>query len=111
MDIIAVWLIDYVFFSAGLCYLLYVSHKAYFIVLSPRLSVTRTICLHFHFLVSRPRSTVNTDNAIEEEIKERIALGNKASCANKKILIVIVVLPCMLTITRLLVQQNAHFYY
>jgi hypothetical protein len=28
-------------------------------------------------------STVNTDNAIEEEIKERIALGNKAFFANK----------------------------
>jgi len=30
-------------------------------------------------------STVNTDNTIEEEIKERIALGNKAFFANKKI--------------------------
>ena len=30
-------------------------------------------------------STVNTDNKIEEEIKERIALGNKAFFANKKI--------------------------
>jgi hypothetical protein len=29
-------------------------------------------------------STVNTDNTIEEEIKERIALGNKAFFANKK---------------------------
>ena len=27
---------------------------------------------------------VNTDNTIEEEIKERIALGNKAYYANKK---------------------------
>ena len=30
-------------------------------------------------------STVNTDNKIEEEIKERIVLGNKAFFANKKI--------------------------
>ena len=30
-------------------------------------------------------STVNTDNKIEEEIKESIALGNKAFFANKKI--------------------------
>ena len=30
-------------------------------------------------------STVNTDNKIEEEIKERIALGNKTFFANKKI--------------------------
>jgi len=30
-------------------------------------------------------STVNTDSKIEEEIKERIALGNKAFFANKKI--------------------------
>ena len=29
-------------------------------------------------------STVNTDNTIEEEIKERIALGNEAFFANKK---------------------------
>jgi len=29
-------------------------------------------------------STVNTDNTIEEEIKERIALGNKAFFVNKK---------------------------
>jgi hypothetical protein len=29
-------------------------------------------------------STVNTDNAIEDEIKERTALGNKAFFANKK---------------------------
>ena len=29
--------------------------------------------------------TVNTDNKIEEEIKERIFLGNKAFFANKKI--------------------------
>jgi threonine dehydratase len=29
-------------------------------------------------------STVNTDNTIEEELKERIALGNKAFFANKK---------------------------
>jgi hypothetical protein len=28
--------------------------------------------------------TVNTDNTVEEEIKERIALGNKAFSANKK---------------------------
>jgi len=31
------------------------------------------------------RSTVNTDNSIEEEIKGRIALGNEAFFANKKI--------------------------
>jgi len=30
-------------------------------------------------------STVNTDNSIEEEIKEIIVLGNKAFFANKKI--------------------------
>jgi len=30
-------------------------------------------------------STVNTDNKIEEEIKERLALGNKAFFSNKKI--------------------------
>jgi hypothetical protein len=30
------------------------------------------------------RSTVNTDNTIEEEIKKRIALGNKAFFVNKK---------------------------
>jgi hypothetical protein len=30
-------------------------------------------------------STVNTDNTIEEEIKERIALGNKAFFANKNV--------------------------
>ena len=30
-------------------------------------------------------STVNTDNTVEEEIKERTALGNKAFFANKKI--------------------------
>ena len=29
-------------------------------------------------------SIVNTDNTMEEEIKERIALGNKAYFANKK---------------------------
>ena len=34
----------------------------------------------FKYLVS----AVNTDNTIEEEIKERIALGNKAFIANKK---------------------------
>jgi len=28
--------------------------QAYFIMLSPRLSVTDIICLHFHFSVSRP---------------------------------------------------------
>jgi len=35
----------------------------------------------FKYLVS----TVNRDNKIEEEIKERIALGNKAFFANKEI--------------------------
>jgi hypothetical protein len=30
-------------------------------------------------------SIINTDNALEEEIKERIALGNKGYFANKKI--------------------------
>jgi hypothetical protein len=30
---------------------------------------------------------------------------------NFSFLILIVVLPCMLTITQLLLQQNAHFYY
>jgi hypothetical protein len=29
----------------------------------------------------------------------------------RKIRVLIVVLPCMLTITQLLLQQNAHFYY
>ena len=41
-------------FYTGLWYVLHVSHTPYFIVLSARLSVTRTICLHFYFLVSRP---------------------------------------------------------
>ena len=41
-------------FSLALLYVLYVSHKLNFITLSSRLSVTHTICLHFHFLVSRP---------------------------------------------------------
>ena len=35
-------------------YVLYVSHKLNFIVLISGLSVTHTICLHFHFLVSTP---------------------------------------------------------
>jgi len=39
--------------SLALLYALYVSHKLNFIMLSSRLSVTHTICLHFHFLVSR----------------------------------------------------------
>jgi hypothetical protein len=30
-------------------------------------------------------SIINTDNALEEETKERIALGNKAYFANKKL--------------------------
>jgi len=41
-------------FSAGLWYVLHVSHTPYFTVLNPRLSVTHTVCLHFYFLVSRP---------------------------------------------------------
>ena len=57
MDIIAAWLIDIVFFSAGLRYVLYGS-QAYFIMLSLLLSVTHTICLHFHFSVKvRPHRT------------------------------------------------------
>jgi len=44
MDFVAVWLIDIVFFSAELWYVLYVSHT---------LSVIDTICLHFYFIVSR----------------------------------------------------------
>ena len=45
-----------VFFLSFLAFLfvLYVIHKLYFIMLSSRLSVTHTICLHCHFLVSRP---------------------------------------------------------
>jgi hypothetical protein len=48
-----VWLIYIAFFSflqdctAG-------KSQAYFIVLRPSLSANLTICLHFHFLVSRP---------------------------------------------------------
>ena len=38
----------------ALLYVLYVSHKLNFITLSSHLFVTHTICLHFHFLVSRP---------------------------------------------------------
>ena len=55
MDIVAMWLIDIVFFSAGL-YVLYVSRKPYalFIMQSPRLSVTHANALHFYFLRSRP---------------------------------------------------------
>jgi len=40
-------------FSLALLYVLYVSRKLNSITLSPRLSVAQTICLHFHFLVSR----------------------------------------------------------
>jgi hypothetical protein len=45
MDIVAVWLIDTLFFPAGWWYTLYVSHT---------LSVTHTIRLHFYFSVTRP---------------------------------------------------------
>jgi len=41
-------------FSPGLLYVLHVSNKLKFIMLCSRLSVTHTICLRFHFLVSRP---------------------------------------------------------
>jgi hypothetical protein len=55
MDIIAVWLTDMVFFfSARLWLHTACKPQANFIVLIPLLSVTDTICLHFHFLVSRP---------------------------------------------------------
>ena len=48
MDIIAVWLINIVFFlSAGLRYVLCVSHKLILFMLSPSLSVTHNIRLHF----------------------------------------------------------------
>ena len=50
MDIVAVWLIEFFFFVVcTVC-----QSYAYFIVLNPRLSVTRNIGLHFYFLVSRP---------------------------------------------------------
>ena len=47
-------------FSLALLYILYVSHKLNFIMLSSRLSVTHTICLHFHFfLISNFRRVLN----------------------------------------------------
>jgi len=56
MDISAVWLIDIIFFFP-FCKIVDCTackSQAYFIVLSPRLSVNHNICLHFHFSVSRP---------------------------------------------------------
>ena len=44
----------YVLYALYVLYVLYVSYKLNFIMLSSRLSVTHTICLHFHFSVSRP---------------------------------------------------------
>jgi len=41
-------------FSLELLYVLYVSYKLNSIMLSSRISVTHTVCLHFHFSVSRP---------------------------------------------------------
>jgi hypothetical protein len=56
-----VWLAHINFFilvsiplSLALLYVLYVSHKLNSVTLSSHLSVTHTICLHFHFSVSRP---------------------------------------------------------
>jgi hypothetical protein len=40
-------------YCPGILYVLYVSHKLNFIMLSSRFSVTHTLCLHFNFLVSR----------------------------------------------------------
>jgi len=55
MDIVAVWLIDIVFpppfCSIAVCTAR--KSQAYFIVLSPRLSVTDAVCIYFHFSVSR----------------------------------------------------------
>ena len=48
------FLVVFFLFSLALSYVLYVSHKLNFIMLSSLLSVTYTMCLHFHFLVSRP---------------------------------------------------------
>ena len=55
MDIIAVWLMDIVFFffcKTAVCTAC--ESQAYFILLSPRFSVTDIVCIHFHFSVSRP---------------------------------------------------------
>jgi len=54
MDITSVWLIDIVFFFCKIVVCTVCKSLAYFITLSPRLSVTDTICLHFYFSVSRP---------------------------------------------------------
>jgi len=51
MDIIAVRLILFFFCKIVLCTVC--KSQSYFIMLSPRLSVTNTICLHFHFAVNR----------------------------------------------------------
>jgi hypothetical protein len=54
IDIIAVWLMDIVSFFLFCNIVLCTACKsqAYFVMLSPRLSVTDTICLHFNFSVS-----------------------------------------------------------
>jgi len=55
MDISVVWFIVIVFFSFLQVCGLHCNSQAYFTMLIPRLSVTDTICLNFHFSVSRPR--------------------------------------------------------
>ena len=54
MDIVDASLIDIVSFFCKIVVGTACKSHAYFIVQSPRLSVTDTICLHFHFSVSRP---------------------------------------------------------
>jgi len=56
--IVALWLIDIVFFFL-FCQIMtrvctVCKSQVYFIMLSPSLSVPDTICLHLHFSVSRP---------------------------------------------------------
>ena len=53
MDIIAVRLISTVF-SCRIAVCTVCKSHAYFVLLSPRLSVPHATCLHFHFSVSRP---------------------------------------------------------
>ena len=47
-------MINIVFFFCKIVVCTECKSQAYFIMLSPRLSVTDTIRLHFHFSVSRP---------------------------------------------------------
>jgi len=53
MNIFAVWLTDVIFLQdCGMYFML--SHKLVSSCCPPRLSENDTICLHFHFSVSRP---------------------------------------------------------